>query len=118
MSISRKSWMLVGSSWGLLGFTRGIKENDYIYRQDMERYNKDIERYHKDMVLYPTIIFSQPIKPTKFYITGIFRGCVGVLLYLTPVTGPLCMIKELYRAEINIRKLDDEKKSRYYNEIL
>jgi len=118
MSISRKLWMTLIPSWGLLGFTRGIKENEYMYRQDMERYNKDIERYHKDIVLYPTITNSQPIKPTKFYVTGVFRGFVGVLLYLTPVTGPLCIIKELYRAEINIRKLDDEKKSKYYNEIL
>ena len=39
-------------------------------------------------------------------------------MYLNPFLLPIFIYKELYRLEVNIRGLDEEKKERKYNGLL
>ena len=52
-----------------------------------------------------------------FYTTKIYNGFIGVVLYLFPISIPHIIIKEIYRIEINLRNIDHEKKSEYYNKV-
>ena len=45
-------------------------------------------------------------------------GLFGSLLYVNPLLFPLIIKKELYRLEVNIRGLDEEKDKKHYNDIL
>jgi hypothetical protein len=52
------------------------------------------------------------------YITSFCNGLYGIFVYFNPVFLPYLMTKELYRLEVNLRNLENEKNSRFYNEIL
>ena len=55
-------------------------------------------------------------KPEKFYISQLGHGCFGTVIYIIPFMCIFPVIKELYRLEINLRGLEEEKKKRdYYN---
>jgi hypothetical protein len=56
-------------------------------------------------------------KPQIFYYNYFCYGFLGSLLYVNPFTLPWMIPKELYRLEVDLRKLEDEKKTSYYNEI-
>jgi hypothetical protein len=45
-------------------------------------------------------------------------GLFGSLLYVNPFLFPFIIKKELYRLEVNIRGLDEEKDKKYYYDIL
>ena len=83
------------TSWCGLGFYRGIKS--YKYTLDNDAYKKN-KKY--------------------FYIDSITYGFYGLILYMNPPMLPFTIYKELYRLEVNVRKLEDEKKSEYYNNII
>lgn len=121
---------LLGSvycSWCLLGFYRGTKEYDFevetdtnLFDKEIAKYNKAIEIYKKDKIRYSDITLYEPtppIKPNSFYITRIMYGLYGTSFYAIPFTGPVCAVKELYRIEINLRNIDHEKKTKYYNTV-
>jgi hypothetical protein len=92
--MKNKYFMIIGStSWCGLGFYRGIKQ----YKYDIDKYK---------------------IKNTYLYSDAIIKGFFGVLLYVNPVFLPFIMYKELYRLEVNVRNLQDEKNSEYYNSII
>ena len=76
------------SVWAGLGFIRGI--NSYNY------YN------------------NKPYMYSSSFMHGIF----GVLIYVNPVFLPFTTYKEFYRLEVNIRGLEEDKKTDYYNEVL
>lgn len=76
--------------WCGLGFKRGV--NSYNYR-------------HND-------------KETYLYSNMVFKGMFGTFLYGNPVLFPFFAYKELYRLETDIRNLEDEKKTRYYNDLV
>ena len=98
----KRGLMITTSIWGTLGYYRGTREYEF-------EYNKNIEYYKKN---------DAPLnKPNRFYITNILYGLYGTLLYLNPVTVPVCLMKEIYRLEINLRRLEDEKKTTYYNAV-
>jgi hypothetical protein len=80
-------------SWCGLGFARGV--NSYKYTQN--KYNK--------------------IEPF-IYSNSIIHGFFGIIMYVNPILLPITIHKELYRLEINIRNLENEKKSRYYNDLI
>ena len=82
-----------GVSWSLLGFTRGSKS--YEFQQKKQNNTK--------YILYSTIIC---------------HGLIGVFLYCNPIIFPIVACKEIYRLEVNLRGLEDEKKTDYYNKIL
>ena len=84
----------VGTMWGLLGFKRGMNEYDYKY----EKYDRE----HKKPYMYTTKI------PYGFF---------GAFFYINPFTLPIMAFREMYRLEVNIRGLESEKKSDYYNKI-
>jgi hypothetical protein len=79
--------------WCGLGFKRGLNAYEYSHNN---KYNKN-----------ECFIYSNSI------IDGIF----GVIMYANPILFPLTLHKELYRLEINIRNLENEKKSSYFNEL-
>ena len=117
----------VASLWSVLGFYRGTKYYDYTYREEMitynekmTEYNKDMEKYNIDIKKYPDIHFRVPRKidkPHKYYISTLGYGLYGSLMYLFPFPGVMFFIKEIYILEINLRGLNDEKKTKYYNSL-
>ena len=85
--------LVTGTSWSLLGFTRGLNSYDYNYH----KYT------HKEPYLY---------------ISKGQQGLWGILSYMNPLLFPIIVYKEMYRFEVNIRGLDEEKKKDYYNHII
>ena len=81
------------SSWCGLGFIRGI--NYYKYTHN---------KYEKD-------------KP-YVYSYSIIDGLLGIIIYANPILLPISIHKELYRLEVNIRNLESEKNSKFYNNLL
>lgn len=90
-----------------LGFYRGINEYKYHYKKDFDRYENDCKKYPLDK-------FE---KPHFFYIHSFFTGTYGLFMYVNPIFLPIFIYKELYRLEVNVRGLDEEKKERKYNEV-
>jgi hypothetical protein len=87
------SWSLFGG-WCSLGFVRGLNAYDYDYKK------------------YPThdnsYLYSKK---------GLF-GIAGLCLYINPILIWLTIPKEIYRLEINLRDLEDEKKGDFYNQLI
>jgi hypothetical protein len=90
--------------WGSLGFYRGVKLYNYNNKKDLSYYedNKDKE-------------FNKLVKPQYFYSSCVGNGSMGFLFYVNPFMLFLTIPKELYRLEVNMRSLNDEKeKDKYY----
>jgi hypothetical protein len=89
--ILNKSNLLGGSlfGWTALGFYRGVQEYNY-YRKDTHR------------------LYSEQLG----------RGLLGSFIYLNPCTGLFMIQKEIYRVEVNVRSLEDEKKTDYYRRMM
>jgi hypothetical protein len=85
--------------WPSLGFIRGLNSYDYNYS-----HNKLYKHYEK--AKHP------------FYLDKLAWGIFSAFAYLNPVTGLFGLYKEVYRLEVNLRGLEDEKKTDYYNEVL
>jgi hypothetical protein len=86
-------------SWPALGFYRGLNSYNYNYSN-----NKLYDKYFE--------------KPRPLYIDKAAWGLVGTFCYLTPGFCFIAAYKEIYRLEVNLRGIEDEKKSAYYNRIL
>jgi hypothetical protein len=86
--------LVTGSSWTLLGFKRGLNSYDYNYDK-----------------------FKSIKKDPYLYISKGQQGLIGIFLYINPLFLPINIYKEIYRLEVNIRGLEEEKKSEYYNII-
>jgi len=82
--------LVTGTSWTMLGFRRGLQSYDY---------------HHKS-------------KEPYLYISKGQQGFLGIFLYLNPLLAPFHLYKEMYRLEVNLRGLEEEKKTDYYNRIL
>jgi hypothetical protein len=90
MSLKKELLVLVtGTSWGLLGFTRGLNSYDHTYKSKEYLYTSKVP-----------------------------HGLWGILLYMNPLLFPIIVYKEMYRLEVNLRGLDKEKKTDYYNHII
>ena len=83
-------------AWPALGFYRGI--NSYDYNHSNNR------------------IYNSSTRP--LYINKVVWGFGGIMCYLNPIGGFIGLYKEVYRLEVNLRGLEDEKKTAYYNEVL
>jgi len=83
-------------AWPALGFYRGLKSYDY---------NHSNNRIYKSST-------------TPLYINKAAWGLCGTVLYLTPPFFFMVAYKEVYRLEVNLRGLEDEKKTAYYNEVI
>ena len=90
-----KEIICIGSAgMAILGFTRGIHSYDYNHRNGWNKF----EPY--------------------MYSTRIGFGVVGMFMYLCPAFYFVVIPKEIYRLEVNVRGLEDEKETRFYNNIL
>ena len=81
------------TSWCGLGFIRGINSYEYNYN----KYNKN-EPY--------------------IYSNSILNGFFGIFMYANPFFLPFSIYKEIYRLEINLRNIENEKTSRFYNDLM
>ena len=89
----KHSILVIGyTGWCGLGCVRGIKSHIYTHN----KYNKN-EPY--------------------MYSNSIVHGFYGIIIYANPALLPFTLHKELYRLETNIRKLEHEKNSKYYNDL-
>ena len=84
--------------WPILGFKRGMNSYDYNYS------NNRLYR-HSEKMKYP------------LYLDKLVWGIGGMLWYSNPVGGFLGLYKEIYRLEVNLRNIEDEKLTAYYNEV-
>ena len=91
--MNRITQIIIFSSWGALGFKRGINSYDYSYNKKSH--------------------IKQPLYLEK----GIW-GLTSTVAYINPCTFFFILYKEIYRLEVNLRGLEDEKKTDYYNEVL
>jgi hypothetical protein len=85
------------SSLGILGFKRGTNS----YKYTLEKYNKRLEK-----------------KENFFYSQSYTEGVIGSFMYMFPILWVPILINEIYRLEVNIRNLEDEKKTDRYNRII
>lgn len=53
----------------------------------------------------------------SLYVDKFVLGVRGVIFYLNPFFIPYITYKEMYRLEVNLRGLEDEKKTKFYNEV-
>ena len=93
MKIKYKIATICYTSWCGLGFIRGVKSYNYSYN----KYEKN-ESY--------------------LYLNSTIYGILGIFLYANPALLLVTIHKELYRLEINIRNLENEKNSKYYNDLM
>jgi hypothetical protein len=93
MDLKYKLLIIGYTSWCGLGFIRGVNS-----------YNYSHNKYEKN-------------KP-YIYIDSMINGILGITVYTNPLLLPITIHKELYRLETNIRNLEDEKNSSYYNILL
>jgi hypothetical protein len=95
-NIKNAAMFITMCSWPTLGFYRGLKSYDYNYSNDR--------------------IYKSSARP--LYIDKTVWGICGIMCYLHPVGGVIGLYKEVYRLEVNLRGIEDEKKTAYYNEVL
>jgi len=94
----QKSLSIIGySSWCGLGFIRGI--NSYTHNHNKDSYNRyrETENY--------------------LYLNSLCYGFSGLVIYANPLFLPVSVYKELYRLEVNLRNLENEKKTDFYNNL-
>lgn len=85
--------------WPALGFKRGVDSYNYHYS------NNRLYR-HSEKMKYP------------LYLDKLAWGVAGTFWYLNPLGLFLGLYKEVYRLEVNLRGLEDEKKTDYYNTVV
>lgn len=90
--MKHRAKIIILSSWSLLGYKRGINSYDY-------RCNKNPHKQH-------------------LYLQKGLWGLASMMLYFNPATFFFLLYKEIYRLEVNLRGLEDEKKTDYYNQVL
>ena len=88
--------IMILSSWSLLGFKRGINSYEYSYKKDSQ---------------------VMKVKQHLYLEKGIW-GLGSMMVYLNPVTFFFALYKEIYRLEVKLRGLENEKNTDYYNKIL
>ena len=93
LKINQNHLKMAYACWCGLGFYRGTKAYNYSYNKR----DKD---------------------DSYMYIYSIGHGCRGSFYYFLPIFLPIMIHKEFYRLEVNLRNIEKEKKSGYYNELL
>lgn len=98
MSNNKKIIFYIGGvvSWTMLGFKRGMNDYDYTLKCSKEHNSKK----------------------TYLYTTRIIYGFAGTFFYINPIFFIPLMYKEIYRLEVNLRGLENEKNSVFYNSLL
>ena len=86
---------IVYTSWSGLGYIRGIHSYKY-------NHNK----------------YETEKKEDYLYVSSLVYGFFGICIYANPVLLPFTIYKEIYRFEVDVRNLEDEKKTSFYNSLL
>jgi hypothetical protein len=102
-------------AWGGLGIYRGVKLYNYEYNCKFISYKKEKEKYYKKEK--EKYFFLEPEKPNYFYAECFGYGIFGGFIYINPFTLVLSISKELYRLEVNIRGINEEKEKRSFYEF-
>ena len=90
------------ASWGTLGFYRGVN----YFGELLDPYPEcDNKQY----------LYSKALSQ---YSWNIIFGLMGTGMYLNPILCFIIVPREIYRLDVNIRGLENEKKSDYYRRIL
>ncbi len=82
----------VWCAWCALGFTRGVQSYNYFF----PKWNTNKVPLYSDKIVW---------------------GFWGALYYANPFFAPFNLYKEMYRLEVNIRGLEDEKNTDYYKSV-
>ncbi len=82
---------------GLLGFQRGT----HSYKYELKRLNT---RYNT--------------KENFFYFEYLMNGVFGTIMYMLPPMWFVVGHREIYRLEVNLRNLEDEKQTDMYNRLM
>lgn len=96
---------VIAPAWAGLGFYRGVKLYNYKYNYEVIEYEKKEDK-KKDK------------KPTYFYAYCFGSGIFGGLIYVNPFFLPVTISKEIYRLEVNIRGMNEEKEKHLFYEII
>ena len=106
--------MATFGAWSALGFYRGIRQHDFDQkREKVEREGPPATGGYYGNSGGP-VLYSSRVRECGRRAMG---GCMGMFIYMSPLTW-LCVIpKELYRLEVNLRNIEGEKKAYYYHEI-
>jgi hypothetical protein len=91
-------------AWGALGFYRGAHSYEY-RRMKHIMYRNPVEK------------ITPMTPPARIYTHKLFTGMLGVFIYMCPFFFVVTLPKELYRFEVNMLNIEDEKKTDYYNEL-
>lgn len=83
------------SSWGALGFKRGI--DSYAYDINRNTYKK-----------------GSPF----LYSRQLIEGILGTFIYINPFLFPITMANEIYRFEVWARNMEHEKNSDRYHRLM
>jgi hypothetical protein len=84
--------------WTALGFFRGTKSYDYEHKKREMRSSYNPHTY--------------------LYSYRFARGCIGAVVYICPMFLPWTVYKEIYRAEVVLRGLENEKDTYYFNDVI
>jgi hypothetical protein len=87
----------------LLGFKRGINSYDYKFKKYNLK-NKTDNTFEES--------------ETYLYSGKICYGLFGIASYINPFFYFILIPKEIYRLEVNIRNLEKEKESDFYNQVI
>lgn len=91
-----------------LGAYRGVKSYNYEYKTNMVTHNERVKEYGNHWT---------SDAPKYFYGGCAARSLMGMGLYASP-WGVIMFVKEIYRLEVNLRGLESEKNSDFYNYLL
>jgi hypothetical protein len=89
-----------------LGFYRGINKYNYNYYIELKEYKRH------------STYDSSYTKPQYLYVSGFSWGILYGVMYANPFLLPFVISKELYRLEVNIRGINEEKKKYSFYEII
>lgn len=96
-------------AWGALGFYRGA--HSYEYRR-IKSIKQEGPVENNTPMTPPARIYTP-----RIYTHKIFTGMLGVFIYMCPFFFVVTLPKEIYRFEVNVLNIEDEKKTDYYNEL-
>ncbi len=120
----------IGSSWCVLGGYRNVQYNNFEKEKKKNRvlnnlndfknqyntknlegsyYNSRLQELQKD--------YDEVSKP-NLYVDQSVNFIGGVFIYANPFFSPFTIEAELYRLEVNLRGLEDEKKSNRYYKVI
>ncbi len=116
------------ASWCVLGGYRNVHSSNYNRNKIKIKLEKELLEFENTNSKYRNQVFYEQrvdelkkrIKedgPRELFIDKSLNFVGGIILYGNPVFLPMNIEHELYRLEVNIRGLEEEKQSDRYNKI-